>query len=80
VETPFKTNRISTTTSITTTTMSTPFRDDPLPSYLENTKSTAYRWQHDLTDSTAHPSVGGDNTTRDITNTRTPHNPLLASN
>ena len=44
---------------------STPFRDDPLPSYLENTKSTAYRWNHDLTDSTAHPSVG-DNTTRDI--------------
>lgn len=44
---------------------STPFRDDPLPSYLENTKSTAYRWNHDLTDSTAHPSVG-DNTTRDL--------------
>lgn len=43
---------------------STPYREDPLPSYLENTKSTAYRWQQDMTDSTAHPSVG-DNTTRE---------------
>jgi hypothetical protein len=43
---------------------STPYREDPLPSYLENTKSTAYKWQQDMTDSTAHPSVG-DNTTRE---------------
>ena len=43
---------------------STPFREDPLPSYLENTKSTTYRWQQDTTDSTTHPSVG-DNTTRE---------------
>jgi hypothetical protein len=43
---------------------STPFRTDPLPSYLENTKSTAYRWNHDNTESTTHPSVD-DDTTRD---------------
>jgi hypothetical protein len=46
---------------------STPYRDndnDPMPSYLENTKSTAYKWDRDLTDSTAHPSIG-DNTTRE---------------
>lgn len=43
---------------------STPYREDPLPSYLENTKSTAYKWHQDMTDSTAHPSVG-DNTTRE---------------
>jgi hypothetical protein len=43
---------------------STPYREDPLPSYLENTKSTAYKWQQDTTDSTAHPSMG-DNTTRE---------------
>ena len=39
-------------------------REDVLPSYLENTKSTAYRWPQDTTESTAHPSVG-DNTTHD---------------
>jgi hypothetical protein len=44
---------------------STPFREDPLPSYLENTKSTAYRWQQDMTDSTAHPSILDDTTTRE---------------
>jgi hypothetical protein len=43
---------------------STPLREDPLPSYLENTKSTAYRWHQDMTDSTAHPSID-DTTTHD---------------
>jgi len=58
---------------------STPYREDPLPSYLENTKSTAYRWQQDITDSTAHPSVLGDNTTTqdDITQGTTSHTHLL---
>jgi len=59
---------------------STPYREDPLPSYLENTKSTAYRWQQDMTDSTAHPSVG-DNTTREneIQKGAHPQHPLQRS-
>jgi hypothetical protein len=59
---------------------STPLREDPLPSYLENTKSTAYRWQQDITDSTAHPSIG-DNTTREHDPPKgAPYSSMLANN
>ena len=80
VETPFKTNTVNFHAFDSAHPMaSTPFRDDPLPSYLENTKSTAYRWQQDdMTDSTAHPSVGGGDTTRDHEiPSRTLPNPVL---